>query len=172
MKTTVTLAIAALAAIGCPAAASAADVTFAVTGDYTASWTIPDGTLPDESSNQGLAYYSIAGKFPGSTAGSAYLDFYSQSNGGGMMISDADSPAILATLYGLQLYDEPAAAPVWKTGTFKMVGNNGTGSYTLTIAQATAVPEAATWMLMIAGVGMIGGALRQRRARGVAVRYA
>jgi len=33
------------------------------------------------------------------------------------------------------------------------------------------VPEAGTWMLMIAGMGMVGGAMRRRRMR-TTVRYA
>jgi len=43
MKYNLTLAaVAALASVACPAAASAADYKFALTGDYTASWILSD----------------------------------------------------------------------------------------------------------------------------------
>ncbi|RYY05579.1 MAG: PEP-CTERM sorting domain-containing protein [Alphaproteobacteria bacterium] len=60
------------------------------------------------------------------------------------------------------------------------------GTYTLTIAgraygaastfsgnfNVAAVPEPATWAMMIAGVGMAGGALRRRRVTKAEVRWA
>ena len=46
---------------------------------------------------------------------------------------------------------------------------NNTGIDNLTI---TAVPEPATWALMIGGAGLIGGAMRRRRRATMAVRYA
>jgi len=40
------------------------------------------------------------------------------------------------------------------------------------IATASAVPEPTAWAMMIAGVGMAGGALRRRRAANTTVRFA
>jgi len=41
-------------------------------------------------------------------------------------------------------------------------------AYAITWGGAAAVPEPATWAMMIAGLGMIGGVLRRRNAMGVA----
>jgi hypothetical protein len=41
--------------------------------------------------------------------------------------------------------------------------SNGTGSYSGTVGFSSAVPELATWLMMIAGVGFTGHALRRRK---------
>ena len=43
-------------------------------------------------------------------------------------------------------------------------GNGGNGGIFLDNVSVTAVPEAATWAMMIIGFGAVGGALRRRRA--------
>ncbi|KQS04277.1 hypothetical protein ASG11_08445 [Sphingomonas sp. Leaf357] len=51
--------------------------------------------------------------------------------------------------------------------------NQDFGTYTLTIANATAaVPEPATWAMMIAGFGMVGFGMRRRAKPSVRVTYA
>jgi hypothetical protein len=71
---------------------------------------------------------------------------------------------------------------LWKTGSFTFVGtgNNETITLAATIpgnggvffdavsVSGAAVPEPATWALMIGGFGMAGAALRRRRALGAA----
>lgn len=177
MKYTLTLAAAAaLASVACPATASAAEYNFAVTGDYTASWTMSDTVDLLSASSQGFDVADVAGTFPGSTAGSAYLTFFSADNDGGLTIADNDGPATLAILTGAQLYNGtyggPAWVPVFKTGTFAMAGKGGIGSYTLTVSQVTsAIPEPSTWALAVLGMGLVGASLRGRRTR-VSVRYA
>ncbi len=43
--------------------------------------------------------------------------------------------------------------------------NTITGLFTFKILDATAVPEPATWAMMITGFGLVGGSLRRRRTR-------
>jgi len=50
--------------------------------------------------------------------------------------------------------------------------NADIGTYTLTIANAAAVPEPATWGMMVAGFGMLGFGLRRRAKPSVRVTYA
>jgi hypothetical protein len=51
-------------------------------------------------------------------------------------------------------------------------GNSDFGTYTLTIANTGAVPEPATWAMMIAGFGLVGFGLRRRAKPSVRVTYA
>ncbi|WP_374578777.1 PEPxxWA-CTERM sorting domain-containing protein [Phenylobacterium sp.] len=55
--------------------------------------------------------------------------------------------------------------PQWGSfdGTFRVKNFDGPYSVTLTIGDFSAVPEAATWVSMIIGFGLIGGAVRQTR---------
>jgi hypothetical protein len=46
-----------------------------------------------------------------------------------------------------------------------LIGGNYTLTYDYTKAVVAAVPEPATWMLMIVGVGMVGGSLRRRQRK-------
>jgi hypothetical protein len=59
-------------------------------------------------------------------------------------------------------------APTFLTGTFNVstVPNNAPDNY---VVNVSAVPEPATWAMMIAGFGLVGGAMRRRA---VSVRFA
>lgn len=61
---------------------------------------------------------------------------------------------------GPQLYTGPEAAPTMLTGTFDVHDYYSGASLKL---EAAAVPEPASWALMLAGFGLIGCALRARR---------
>ena len=52
------------------------------------------------------------------------------------------------------------------------VWNSGTITFTYTPGAAAAVPETATWAMMIAGFGMVGFAMRRRSAIKTTVRFA
>lgn len=167
---------AAIVAAAIPTAASATQLLYSLTpvgaSGYSASWLMEQTPLPTQSViGEGFALERVSGSFPGSTAGDAYLDFYFSANGGGLMISDADGPTILRTLYGAQLYTGSEAAPTMKSGTFTLTTALASGRrYSLQVVDASAVPEPASWLMMIGGFGMIGGAMRARRR--VTVRYA
>ncbi|WP_404714054.1 FxDxF family PEP-CTERM protein [Sphingomonas sp. MMS24-J13] len=62
-----------------------------------------------------------------------------------------------------------------------LISGSGKGSYSGTVAFApfnaggnpqSAVPEPASWALMLGGFGMVGGALRTTRRRNVAIKFA
>ena len=79
--------------------------------------------------------------------------FYSGSAGGGFDL-----------YYGDQLYTGTEAAPTFKLGTFGLFDSGGFQQLgTLTISVDGAVPEPASWAMMLGGFGAIGGALRARR---------
>jgi ABC-type amino acid transport substrate-binding protein len=75
-------------------------------------------------------------------------------------------------LYGDKVFKGDPSAPLLVTGTFDAADNIGTPLGTLVISEISgAVPEAATWAMLIAGFGMVGAATRRRRTS-VSVTYA
>jgi len=89
--------------------------------------------------------------------------FYSAGGGGFNLFGSGD---FLFGYLGPQLFSGSGTAPTILTGTFALtsadIGRVGSG--VLTISSATAaVPEPATWGLMLAGFGMVGAGLRSRR---------
>ena len=133
------------------APASAADFIFALTGSSSARFVLPSMPTPDLAV-PGVSFYidAVDGTVNG-TPDLLYLYFANESDGGGFAIDSA----FISTL-GAQLYTGTEAAPIFKTGTFALTEFGGSGEYSLTI---TAVPEPATWAMMV------GGMIRQRRCR-------
>ena len=86
--------------------------------------------------------------------------FFSAGSGGGVFSEFGAEGG-----FGPQLYSGTTAAPVLAPGTFSFtdLAGNRTGA-TLTIsAVAAAVPEPATWAMMLVGFGMMGATMRYRR---------
>lgn len=52
-------------------------------------------------------------------------------------------------------------------GYYVIIGNGGTYDHPVTFALSTAVPEPASWGLMLGGFGLVGSALRSRREAAV-----
>ena len=89
--------------------------------------------------------------------------FYTSSNSGGLETYNGFN------LEGAQLFIGSTSSPTFLTGTFTLDDYpSGTPNGVLTIApevSVSAAPEPSTWALMIAGVGVMGAALRFARRR-------
>ena len=136
---------------------------FTLAGGYTASWQLDSSVSPNESLDDGyFTYYDVPG-FPGATFGVADVVFFNSNADGGLLIDDFYGNTTLLSALGPQLYTGLESAPTFKTGTFVLVEDLGTATYTLTIAAATAVPEPASVALMLGGLGVVGAAATRRR---------
>lgn len=124
----------------------------------TINYTLPGQTTPRVDS----------GQFDGVT-------FSTTLNQGGLFLGFLDAATNFNNriqLFGPQLFSGTTASPQFLTGTFLLsdIPPNGAAlqpNYRVTVTNA--VPEPATWAMMIAGFGLVGGAMRRGA---VAVRFA
>ena len=70
------------------------------------------------------------------------------------------------------MFSGSLASPTFNIGTYDFSGGFKSAddtttpiSFTVTISDASAVPEPSTWMMLVAGFGMIGGAIRYGRRK-------
>ena len=99
----------------------------------------------------------------------ADYSFYTSGAGGAFDDGTADH-----AYFGAQLFTGTTAAPVFTPGTYNLYygSTTGTPDAVLTISgPAGPVPEAASWAMMLLGLGMVGGVMRHR-ARVSRVTYA
>ena len=154
---------------------------FTLTGPYAAVWFIDSNPTPDAISPVSFSLYDVEGNYsqiPGNTGPVNYLadfTFYDSSFDGGFYATNFYDGNDLLTTDGAQLFGGTVAAPTFSSGNYTLTDfNDRSISYNLSIASAAmpAVPEPASWALMIVGFGAVGGAMRYRRNRKTKTNFA
>lgn len=144
-------------------AADAATYQFTLTGDYSASWQMNSTVTPDDYGiGGGFIVWDVVGDFPGSF-GIADLTFFHADIGGGMEIYDYWGDNTLMITDGPQLYSGSEDQPTFLLGSFAMTEFGGPGQYTLTVTDVSAVPEPATYGMLLGGLGLVGAIAARRR---------
>lgn len=143
--------------------------SFDITGNGNASFIIDSSkTKPWSTNNTGITYANVSGIYNG-TSTSRYIQFFNDTSYGGFNIG------FVGQGKGTMVYTGSTSDPVFTVGTFSLLpfAFGTSGGYTVTIKEvvAAAIPESATWAMMLVGFGMVGGAARYRR-RAVKVSFA
>ncbi|MBB5986327.1 PEPxxWA-CTERM sorting domain-containing protein [Sphingobium lignivorans] len=155
---------AAAAALSFAAPAQAVLFNFTLTGDYSASFQLDSSPVPDVFDGSSFTIWDVSG-FPDAALGIVDLQFWTGDEAGGFSIIDFYGDAYLLDATGSQLFSGSTGAPTFLTGTYALADLFGPGSYTLVIEEAgttPAIPEPATWAMLIAGFAMAGAAMRQK----------
>lgn len=188
------LAAAAIAALVAPAVAPAAILRYEIRyvdtapSGYSFTFDLDTSRAPSVSTSTTLRYAptTITYSLPGSAT--VYTDtvsnlgpsFFTPIDQGGISIlrlpQGTDRQPRFFQEPGNALFTGPTTAPVWKTGTYQLSmqpknvsSDVQTFDYRVTITELGAVPEPATWGMMIIGFGAMGSAMRIRRRAQVAV---
>ena len=157
-------ALALAAALVATSPARAATYLFTITGNKTASFTLDSSPVPSTSDQFGFTLSSVSGTFEGSSM-TFDLTFWLLSASGGMDLNPSGGGGGLST-QGDQLFSGSQSNPTFLTGTFPLstFGSDNDRLYSLTISDLPdAVPEPATWLMMVVGFAAIG--FSQTRAR-------
>lgn len=106
------------------------------------------------------AYRASYGVPAGNEVYSADYSFFTADAGGSFM------DGVSYSYFGDVLFSGTTASPTFLTGTFDLFNDpdhqDKLATLTITSDAQAAVPEPASWAMMIGGFGMIGGALRRR----------
>jgi len=156
------LATAALASLTAAMPASAATLVYNYTSAQNAasnfSFTADSNPTPQYPSADGffadISNYKQNGI---ANTGVTFAYFYSQSAFGGINVNGF-------TPFGPQLYSGTSTAPTLLTGSFTLFADVSQTAPVGTLnVMAAAVPEPATWAMMLVGFGMLGASMRYRR---------
>jgi hypothetical protein len=169
------LLAAAFAVLAAPSAYAGDLVHFVISGGYNATFDLDADRLPDYFSSTSFDFNNVTGSFagitdfgnpvPASGTTASKVQFYRGDFGGGIGISVDGLTRFVAD--GLQLYSGTTSAPSFVAGQYTLAPLYGYGASSVTVSYLAsgAVPEPASWAMMLGGFGLVGGALRRRQQR-------
>ena len=164
MRNILTFTAASAIALLASSSAYASTVLFNITGPNAISFTTEQSPLPSSftSNHFTLGFYPVT--INGITSNNN-IDF---DINGSIGVAGLD-------LYGFTpYYSGGTQVPTFLAGSYSLLNfiESGAAPYKLTISQVAAVPEPASWAMLIFGFGAAGVAIRRTRATTLRVHYA
>lgn len=115
-----------------------------------------------------VSFTNVAGTFNGVSTSSNVASSITFGTGAFSALGVSAPGFGFGSFAGPNLFNGSTTSPMFNLGTFNLgqvMTGAGTGGGRLTISQApaSAVPEPATWAMLLAGFGMVGYGMRRRR---------
>lgn len=146
----------------CSTSATAAEFLFDFKGVDTskdASFTLDSEPDPSSAGNGRFTFKKVEVTTPKSTSKQT-INFYTSQYGGGFNFNNSGK----FDAYGPQLFSGTIADPTFHTGVYTMTKSfNGVVLGTLTVSAMSAVPEPATWAMILLGFAFTGSMMRKGR---------
>lgn len=144
-----------------------------LTGPVTASFTLDSNPTPSRINDQSafgfgqIFFDNVPGIFNGVAQTASSISF---GTGIASQFQISGSASGFAQFGGQTVFTGPLTAPVFSPGTFTFTGFSN-GTLTVSPLVAAAVPEPATWAMLLVGFGGVGFAMRRRASVKTAVSY-
>ena len=168
MRNILTFTAASAIALLASSSAYASTVLFNITGPDAISFTAEQSPTPDFFTSNFFTVNGIPVTINGNTSSKAVaFDTH-----GGISFGTFTSAGLITD------YSGGTQTPTFLTGSYPLEGilisalGTSQGIYNLTISQVAAVPEPASWAMLIFGFGAAGVAIRRTRATTLRVHYA
>lgn len=146
----------------CSTSASAAEFLFDFQGvdpAKNASFTLDSDADPSSTGNGRITFKKVDVTNPKKTSKKT-INFFTSAYGGGFNFNKASA----FDAYGPQVFSGTIADPTFHTGVYTMSKSfNGTVLGTLTVSAMSAVPEPATWAMILLGFAVTGGMMRKSK---------
>ena len=166
MRNILTFTAASAIALLASSSAYASTVLFNITGPNAISFTAEQSPTPDFFTSNFFRLYALPVTTNGNTSNTPII----------FDINGILQVGSFNFLGGTPYYSGGTQTPKFLTGSYSLLGSisdsETTSTYNLKISQVAAVPEPATWAMLIFGFSAAGVAIRRTRATTLRVHYA
>lgn len=162
----------AISAVAVPSAAEAATVLFNFEGGSRSfTFTLEQGETPDSSTvfagSNRVGFTNVSGTFTGVNGSTNVASSITFGTGAFSALGISANGFGFGSFAGPDLFNGSTTSPTFNLGTFSLGqvstgAGTGGGRLTISALPMAAVPEPATWAMMLLGFGMIGYSMRRR----------